>query len=205
MRVSSCGCGGSNSLRPAAGRDEGPIESVNAGSDNCAGKKRKETVQRRRVPRDSQKIPEKPSEAVDARGDASGAEAVVNVDDGYIRCATVEHTEQRGDAAEAGTVADAGGNGDHRHGDEAADDARQCAFHSCNADDDAGFGEFASMIEQAMDAGYANVIERLGAIAHHAGSEQGLFRDGNVAGTGGDDKDRSFPDDFGAALDGDHA
>jgi len=62
------------------------------------------------------------------------------------------------------------------------------------------------MIEQAMDAGYANVIERLGAIAHHAGGEQGLFRDGNVAGTGGDDKDRFLSPMISALpFDGDHA
>jgi len=83
------------------------------------------------VHRDSQRIPEKSSEAVDAGGDASGAEAVVDIHDGYIRCATIEHTEQRGAAAEAGTVADAGGNGNHWHGDEAADDARQCTFQMC--------------------------------------------------------------------------
>jgi hypothetical protein len=73
------------------------------------------------------------SEAVDAGGDAGGAETVVDIDDGDVGGATVEHAEERGDAAEAGAVADAGGDGNDRRGDEATDDAGQRAFHSSDA------------------------------------------------------------------------
>jgi len=62
------------------------------------------------------------------------------------------------------------------------------------------------MIEQAMDAGYANVIERLGAIAHHAGGEaRPLPRRGMSLVPAETTRIAPFPDDFGAALDGDHA
>ena len=43
------------------------------------------------------------------------------------------------------------------------------ALHSRDADNDASLGEIAAMFEQAMDAGDADVVEMLGAIAHHAG------------------------------------
>ncbi len=95
------------------------------------------TTPRRKGHRDSQRVCAKCSQAVDAGGDAGGAEAVVDIHDGDVRGAGIQHTQQRGDAAEAGAVADAGGNGDHRRTDKAADNARQRAFHARHTNNDA--------------------------------------------------------------------
>ena len=65
--------------------------------------------------------------------------------------AAVEHAEQRGDAAEAGAVADARRHGDDRHADQAGDDARQRAFHAGDDDDDARGVEPRALAEQPME------------------------------------------------------
>src|SRR6266436_1288026 len=51
---------------------------------------------------------------IDEAGDVSGAEAVVDIDHRHVAGATVQHAEQRGQSMEAGAIADAGGNRDHR-------------------------------------------------------------------------------------------
>jgi len=131
-------------------------------------------------------------QAVNARGDAGGSETVVDVDDGDVGGATIEHAEERGDAAEAGAVADAGGNSDHRHGNEATDDAGQRAFHSGNTNNDAGVREFFTMVEEAVNPGDTDIVEMLGAVAHHAGGEERFLGDGHVAGSGGNEENHSF-------------
>ena len=125
--------------------------------------------------------------ARDEGGDDGGAEAVVDVDDGDVGRAGVEHAEQRGDSAEGCAVADAGGHGDDGRGDEAADDAGQRAFHA-GADD----GDFAAlqafvMREQAMEAGDADVEEALDGRAEKFCGDGGLFGDGKIAGAGAED------------------
>jgi len=70
---------------------------------------------------------------VDARGEAGGAEAVVDVDHRHAARARVEPSEQRGDSAVAGALPDAGRYGHHRDLDQAADRAWQRAFHSVAA------------------------------------------------------------------------
>ncbi len=61
------------------------------------------------------------------------------------------------------------------------------------------------MLEQAVNACDADVIQRLGAIAHHARGQQRFFRDGNIAGSGRDDEYLSFASYLAAAFDGDYA
>lgn len=145
-------------------------------------------------------------EAVDAGGDAGGSKAVVNVDDGDVGSAGIEHAEKRGNPTEAGAVADAGGHGNHRSGDQAADHAWERTFHARNANDDAGLGEFAfTMLKQAMNAGDTDVVELIDAVAHHTRGEQGFFRDWDVASPGGNDENQAFASNFTAALDSDDA
>src|SRR6266851_7728752 len=64
--------------------------------------------------------------AVGGAGDEGGgvgcAEAVVDVDDGDVRRAGVEHAEEGCGAGEGGSVADRGRDGDDGDADEAADD-----------------------------------------------------------------------------------
>lgn len=61
------------------------------------------------------------------------------------------------------------------------------------------------MLQQAMNAGNANIVKFINAVAHHASGERRFFGDGNIAGAGGDDENRPFARDFGAALDSDDA
>ncbi len=141
---------------------------------------------------------------VDAGGDAGSTEAVVDVDDGDVGCAGIEHAKQRGYPAEAGAVADAGGHGNHRRGDETANDARKGAFHSRNANDDAGLRELAfAVLEQAMNPGDTDVVELIDTVAHHLRGQKRFFGDGNVARAGGDNQDQAFSGNFAAAFDGD--
>ena len=144
--------------------------------------------------------------AVDAGGDAGSAEAVVDVDDGDVGGAGIEHAEERGYAAEARAVADAGWHGNHRRGDETANDAGKGAFHSRNANDDTGLRELAfAVLEQAMNPGDTDVVELIDTVAHHVRREKRFFRDGNVAGARRDNEDHAFSGGFAAAFDGDDA
>ena len=72
---------------------------------------------------------------IDERSDASGAEAVVDVDDGDIGRAGVQHTEQSGNSTERRAIADAGGDCQHWGVDQAGDDGWQGALHA-GADDE---------------------------------------------------------------------
>ena len=147
-----------------------------------------------------------PLEAVDAGGDAGGAKPVVDVDDGNIRSAGIEHAQERRDPAETGAIADASRHGNDRCGDEATNDAGKRAFHSRNANNDASLRQLAfAMPEQAVNASDANVVELIYPVAHHARGEKGFFGDGNVAGTGGNDKDQALAGNFAAALNGNDA
>ncbi len=58
----------------------------------------------------------------DQGGGVGGAEAVVDVDDGDVGGAGVEHAEEGCCSGEGGSVADRGGDGDDGHADEAAYD-----------------------------------------------------------------------------------
>src|SRR6266704_2790251 len=107
---------------------------------------------------------------------------------------------------QARAVAYARGDGDDRNGNESADDAGKRAFHSSHTDDHASLSQLAlAVFEQAMNACYADVVERFCAVAHHTRREQRLLRDGDVAGARGDDENGSLARDFMAALDGDGA
>ena len=61
----------------------------------------------------------------DQGGGVGGTEAVVDVDDGDVGGAGVEHAEECGCSGEGGSVADRGGDCDDWDADEAADDARE--------------------------------------------------------------------------------
>jgi len=74
------------------------------------------------------------TEHIDLAGGVTRAETVVNVHHGHTTAATVQHAEQRRDAAEARAVADARRHGNDRFGNQTGDDARQRAFHA--GDDD---------------------------------------------------------------------
>ena len=126
---------------------------------------------------------------IDAAGEITGAEAVVDVHNTDAAGAGIEHREQRGQAAEAGTVANA-----RRHGDDGAigktaENAGECAFHAGNGDDDAGAHDLVKMSEGAMQPGDADVVEPDDVVAEHGGGDRRFFGDGNIAGAAGGDDD----------------
>lgn len=67
------------------------------------------------------------------------------------------HCEERGDTFEPGAVADAGRDGDHRHGSEPTNNARQCAFHASNTDHCVGRGDVVQARQQPVEAGDADI------------------------------------------------
>jgi hypothetical protein len=144
-------------------------------------------------------------EAVDEAGDVAGAEAVVDIDDGDVAGATVEHAEQGGEAVEAGAIADAGGDGDDGAGYKAADGAGERPFHAGADDDDAGLGEALAIVHEAMDAGDPDIVDGIDGIAHDFGGKLGLFGDGHVAGAGADDGDGALAGDGAVAPEADDA
>ena len=67
-----------------------------------------------------------------------GAKSVVDIHDAHAGGATVEHTKQRRNAAEARSVANAGRHSNHGDIDQTTNDARQRPFHTGDDDDDVG-------------------------------------------------------------------
>ena len=65
---------------------------------------------------------------------ASGAVAIVDIHNGHIGCATVEHTQKCGHTIEARAISNAGWHRDNGNCNQAAYNAGQGAFHA--GDDD---------------------------------------------------------------------
>jgi hypothetical protein len=68
--------------------------------------------------------------SIDQTRGKAGSEPIVDIHNGDVRRAGVEHAEQRSNAAKRCTVADACGHGDNGYADESANDRRQSAFHA---------------------------------------------------------------------------
>jgi len=83
--------------------------------------------------------------ASDESCDVACAEAVVDIDDGDVGRAGIQHTQQGSDAFEGGAVADAGGDSDDGNRDQAADDAGQSAFHAGANDNHIGSAQSIKM------------------------------------------------------------
>ena len=114
--------------------------------------------------------------------------AIVDIDDGDIGRAGVEHAKQGGDAAEGCAVADTGGHGNDRGGYQAADDAGERPFHAGTDDRDFAALQRRVMREEAVKAGDANVKETLDGRAEKLCGDGGLFGNGKVAGAGAENK-----------------
>ena len=123
---------------------------------------------------------------VDERGDISRTKTIVDIDDTHVGRAGIEHAEKGGETTEGCSVADAGGHGDDRSGDETANDRRQRAFHAGAYDEDTGFLKMCALSQQTMQACDAHVSNELYGITHELSSDASFFRDGQIAGTGAD-------------------
>src|SRR5205823_6360520 len=62
-------------------------------------------------------------------------------------------------------------------------------FHAGDGDDDAGFLQGGEVVEEAVEAGDADVVDEGGFVAHHLGGDGGFAGDGEIGGAGGDDDD----------------
>src|SRR5262249_30602155 len=111
-------------------------------------------------------------ELVDLVGLRCGAVPVVDVDHRDAWGTRVEHRQEGRNPTEGGAVPDARRNRDHRAVYETTDDARQGALHPGDGDDCIGLAQEIEVRHEAMEAGYAAVVETLDAVAH------GLRRDG---------------------------
>ena len=124
----------------------------------------------------------------DQTGDVPALEAGVDVHHGDVRGATVQHAQQGGDAAEAGPVADAGGNGDHRAGDVPAHHAGQRPLHARHHHHRVRIDQQRQVGGQPVRAGHAHVLDHR---HRRAGPERrfaGLLGHRQVARARGDDR-----------------
>src|ERR1700681_2060840 len=140
------------------------------------------------------------SAAVNERGDVARAESVIDVDYADIRGAGVHHPEQSGEAFEGCAITYTGWNGNHRDAYQAADYARQRAFHSGADYDHTRLCERSAMRQQAVDARDSDIIDMLNVIAHQFRGDDCFFGDRDVAGSCGHDHDHALAVQFAIAL-----
>ena len=131
----------------------------------------------------------------DQAGEVGGPEAVVDVHDGDVGGAAVEHAEQRAEAPEGRAVADARRHRDHGLVDQAPHHRGQGALHAGHHDHDPCVAQHLGRGEQPMDAGDAHVGEQLHLVAEAARDLLSLPGDRKVRGACADDGDGPLPDD----------
>ena len=138
-------------------------------------------------------------EPVDQARDIPGAESVVDIHDGHITRATVQHSKQCSQTVEAGAVADAGRHGYHGRGNHSTYRARKRAFHTCaNYHDSGGLQAFV-IAEEPMNPSHADIVNGIDFVAHHLSRNAGFFGDGNVAGSGANNANCSLAPRFSIA------
>ena len=125
-----------------------------------------------------------PSQLVNETGGVAGTETVVDVYHCNAAGAGIEHRQQRGDAAKTCAVADAGRHGNDRLVNEAADDARQRAFHAGNDNKDVGGQQFFVKRKEPVDAGNTNIVIFLHAVAHDFSGDYSFLSDRDIGGAG---------------------
>ena len=145
------------------------------------------------------------SQSINQRRHISRPKSIIDIHYADVRGAGIHHSEQSSETFESGAVPNAGGNRDHWDADQASDYAGQSAFHPGTDDDDARLGQCVAMRQQAMDAGYSDVVDVLDRISHEFRCDYGLFRYGDIAGPGGDYGDYSFAVVLAVALEDDGA
>src|SRR5581483_1813312 len=92
----------------------------------------------------------------------------------------------------ARSVADAGGYGNYRAGDHAAYRAWQRSFHPGAHNDYPRFHQPRSVTHETMNAGDADIADRIDIIAHDLGRNLRLLRYRHVARARADDRDASL-------------
>ena len=145
------------------------------------------------------------AEAVDLAGGVTGAETVVNVHHGDAAAATVEHPQERGEAAEARPVAHAGGHRDDRLGHESRHHAGQRAFHAGHHNHHVRILKGVQAADETVESGDADVVDPRDPVAHDFGGDGRLFGHGQVAGARADDGDGARLLAQGREFDGDAA
>ena len=83
-------------------------------------------------------------------GEIAGLEARIDIHDGHVRGAAVEHSEQGRDPAERRAIADARRHGDHRARQPAANHTRQRPLHAGDDDRHAGFTQSVNLFQESL-------------------------------------------------------
>jgi hypothetical protein len=126
---------------------------------------------------------------VDLAGGIACAESIVDIDHCDTTAATIEHSQQRSQTAEACAVSNAGWHGDHRLCDKASDDARKSAFHTGDDNHNICGLNRLEPAKQTMHASDSDIGNALDVIAHDFRGYRGFFGNGQIAraSTGNDD------------------
>ncbi len=143
-------------------------------------------------------------EAIDHGGGDAGAESVIDVHDGDAGDAGIQHGEESGGALHAGAVADAGGDGDDRAMCHTANDGGESPFHAGDDDQDAGFLEIGKVMDEAVQAGDADIEDAADAGAHFLGDDGGFLGHGDIGGAGAEDGDEAGGGGGGADIERDN-
>ena len=129
--------------------------------------------------------------ASDQAGDVGSLETRVDIHDADVRGTTIEHAQQGRDPAEAGTVADARGDGHDGTGDPAPDDRGQGPFHAGDHHDRVGRVEAVFLLQQPLWPGHADIDDQVDIALHPAQRLDRLFRHWPIAGAGRHHRDRA--------------
>src|ERR1043166_7381152 len=116
------------------------------------------------------------------------AQTIIDVHYGQAGGAAIQHREQSGQTSKAGSISDAGRNGDDTAIDESSDDAWQRSLHSRNYNYNIGIFQIVCMLEQAMDARDTNVVKRARGVAQKAQHLGSFFRNRKVGSACGYDE-----------------
>ncbi len=136
----------------------------------------------------------RPLEPVNQAGHVTGSETVIDIHHSHVTRATVQHSEKRREPVEACAIADAGRHGDHRDGHDAADSARQCAFHACADDHDARFSQALAIGHEPVNTRHPDIVNRVDLIAHDLSGDLRFFGHRNVA------RSRAYDGDLSLAV-----
>jgi hypothetical protein len=128
-------------------------------------------------------------EFVDLAGGKACAKAIVDIDDCDAAAATVEHSQEGSQTAEASAISDAGRNRNDRFCHQAGDDARKSAFHTGNDNHNIGVLHGLESAKQAMHTGDSDIRNSLDVVAHDFGGHGSFFSNGQIARAGAGDDD----------------
>ena len=116
----------------------------------------------------------------DHTGKISAFESRVDIHDGDIGGATIQHSKQCGEASKVRTISNARWNCDHRNGDPARDHRWQRSFHSSQDNQRVGRCKTIPVIKQPLWSRNSNINNQIDFAAHPTRCLNRLFSDRSV-------------------------